>query len=261
MKTKNVMIAALVVASMLFTAKNIENGSLSQVAARTPVTAPALYEAFAAPVAARPLTQEDESATAKVIVEAPDKVKVGELVVIDCSKSEADDFSWEVVPATKNFMVIDDGKRAVFSHGASGEFMFIIGISHKGKVHVKTHTIKVVGGVTPSDGLATKIQSWCDKVQSPTKRDDALRLAQSFSSVSVILDDADGPLEIVQATKRSNENALGTKIGAWEPFFLDLRDELKRRASEGKLNDAESHRKLWLEISDGLESYADTLEE
>jgi len=198
--------------------------------------------------------------TAKVVLKAPDKVKVGQLVTLDVSASTANTYSWKVIPPTENFRVIEGGKEAVFSSQTGGDYVFVIAVAKDDTVDVHVHTIKVTGGQPqPGDDLVTKVASWCEKVESPTKRDDALKLAQSFSSVSAVISETMTPADIVEATKKSNRDALGDNVEQWVPFLEGLQAELKTLAEAGKLEDTAAHAAMWRSIADGLKAYAETL--
>jgi hypothetical protein len=207
-----------------------------------------------------------------VEIVAPDKVKPGELVVL-AADGDATSFSWQVIPATDNFLQIDGGRRAVFSSGSSGKFMFVLAVAKDGKVEVKTHTIQVgVSGPSPTPGptptpqptddFAMRVVAWCEAVDSPTKRDDALKLSQSFISVAATISSGviKTPGEILEVTKTANRAALGDAgVQAWAPFLESLRAELNAMGKAGKLDDADAHAELWQAIGDALRSYAESM--
>lgn len=209
-----------------------------------------------------PVTPEPaDPNAAKVVIKAPASVKAGDLVVLDVSGSNAMSFAWKVVPETANFLVIDGGKRAVFSNGTGGDFLFIVSAAKGDTVDVKTHTVKVDGpdGTPAPTDIASKVAAWCEPVESPTKRDEALKLAQSFSSVAAVITPAMTPEDIGEATKKSNRDALGENVTKWEPFLISLMGELQSQAEAGNLPDTEAHAKAWRSIAEGLKRYADTL--
>ena len=100
------------------------------------------------------------------------------------------------------------------------------------------------------------------QVESDTKRDDCLKLAQSFASVAMVMDGGTltTPGDIVRATVKSNQEALGDKLEAWLPFREGLATELKALAAKNELSDTASHIKVWKIIANSLRDYADTLE-
>lgn len=205
-----------------------------------------------------------------VKLNAPTEARVGELVVLDVSASDVESFEFKVIPETKNFIVDTNDKRAVFSSETPGEYLFIVAGAKDGKVSVVTHKIIVAGGtVTPGTPviatLDSQVKTWADPVVSATKRDEALKLAQSFTSVASIVEQsvASGQLmsidDIVAATVTSNKAALGTSLDAWAPFRTGLSAYLKSRADAGELSDMASHVATWKAIAVALESYAATL--
>lgn len=203
-----------------------------------------------------------EKEVAELIVEGPIKVKAGDLVVISVEKSRAASFKWIVMPSTDNFLVIDGGKRVVFSSGVGGDYKFIVACSLGDTCDVAVHTVTVMGEpATPADSLASRIASWCEQVNSESKRDECLALAQSFSSVALVMEGGTltTPSEIVKATFKSNQDALGSSLDAWLPFRNGLAKELGQMAEKGSLPDTESHIKVWKAIAAALRDYASTL--
>jgi len=197
---------------------------------------------------------------ARVVLKAPDKAKVGQLVVLDVSESVAAGFKWEPRTKTNNFLVIEGGKRAVFSAEAAGEFTFVVAVAKGDTVDVVIHTIKITGGTpSPTDDLPTRVASWCEGVQSPTKRDDALKLAQSFSSLSAVIKPEMTPEDIIEATKNSTRDALGDNLKHWAPFLDGLGAEMTKLSAAGQLNDADSHKRVWKAIAEALGEYAKAL--
>ena len=215
------------------------------------------------PTPVEPVVEPTEATeVAKLVVEGPTKVEVGQLVVISVEKSSASSFKWIVLPSTDNFLVIDEGRRVCFSSGESGEFRFIVACSLGDTCDVAVHTVTVIGNdPTKVNGLESKVALWCEDVESDTKREEALLLAQSFASVAMVMDGGTltTPKEIVQATYRSNREAHGDKMEDWLPFREGLQAELTRLANAGLLPDTASHIRVWREIAAALRTYADTL--
>jgi hypothetical protein len=217
--------------------------------------------------AVKAITQEPvepitEEAVAELVVEGPTKVKAGDLVVISVEKSRAASFKWIVLPSTDNYLVIDGGKRVVFSSGAGGEFRFIVACSLGDTCDVAVHTVTVKGEpATPADNLASRIASWCDQVQSESKRDECLALAQSFSSVAMVMEGGTltTPSEIVKATFKSNQDALGQSLDNWLPFRNGLAAELGKMSESGTLTDAASHVQVWKAVATALREYASNM--
>ena len=201
--------------------------------------------------------------SAAVEIQAPAQAAVGELVVLSVEDSDASSFSWQVVPPTKHFMVIDDGRRAVFSAPNPGDYLFIVGAAKGDTVDLKTHKLTIEGSVptpapspTPAGDLGTKVSS----LAASTKLDkaSASTIATSFLSVSstVSAGALTDPADIVQATKKAVQAALGPNASAATPFLQGLQVELKAQADAGKLPDATAHAQAWREIAAALHVYA-----
>lgn len=212
--------------------------------------------------------EQAPAATAAVTIKAPATIKVGQLAIIDVSDSTAASFSWQVVPPTDNFHVIDGGKRAVFTTAideTAESFLFIVGGAKADTVDVKTWRIQVTGrpnsATTTETAIAAKVAQWCQAVTSPTKRDDLTKLAQSFASVAEAAKSTTmTPDAMVQATTQSNLKALGAdNLKNWAPFFNSLQAELKALDIAGKLPDGIAHIAVWEQIATGLNQYAATL--
>lgn len=209
---------------------------------------------------------------AEIIIIAPTEVKIGELVILDVSQSIANEFEWMIVPETDDFLIIDDGRRAVFSSGVAGEFMFIIAGAVGDSVDVKRHVVRVVGNTPPPEpvdpidpddpvsALSEKVGSWCGKIQSPTRTSDATKIAAAFESIAAQIDAGTltEPHKIVLATSKANREALGDQLQAWIPFLRSLQAELEQQADDGLLVTPAQHSVTWKEIAKGLRYFANS---
>jgi len=218
-----------------------------------------------------PVTQDDSprSDQPEVVIEAPSTVKVGDMIVIDVSKSIGEGFDLIIRPQPPQVRVFNDGKVVVTATGPkTTEYLIIVSCALNGKSDVKVQVVRVIGPqpfkpVDPGENIAEKVLSWCETVNSPTPRDDALKLAQSFSSLATVINSNtfNAPIEIVAATKTSNRDALGSNLEYWVPLLDGLMNELKAMSSAGKLPDALSHGPVWRAVSEGLKAYAEKLAE
>lgn len=204
---------------------------------------------------AKVITQEPTNSNqAKLIITGVSEAQVGDLVVISVEDSNAASFKWMVTPSTDNILVIDDGKRIVFSSGVLGKYTFTVACALGDTVDLASHTVDIVPPAEPLSELASKITSWCELINSSNKRDECLALSQSFSSIATLIEagnllTAD---EIVAATSLSNKAALGDSLELWQPFRDGLVKHLTEIAAEGKLSDPASHTKVWREIAESL---------
>jgi hypothetical protein len=221
------------------------------------------------------LTDLDIVGEAVVVITAPKEVKLGKLVVLDVSESTGNKFKWMVVPETEDFLVIDDGRRAVFSSGVPGEYMFIVACAAGDSVDVKRHIVRIlsisppppidpIDPVSPPNPtrimseLGKKVTSWCVKVQSPTRSAEARQLADGFESVASQIDAGilTSAYEIIQSTTDAHKGALGDRLQVWIPFLRGLQAELEQRADNRTLVSPAQHSVAWKEIAKGLRYFA-----
>lgn len=215
----------------------------------------------------------DKEEGPQVIIGAPDEVKIGEMIIIDLRDSLGEGIDMKIIPEPKQVRVFKEGKVICASTGnITTAYLFIFSCSMDGQTDVKTHIVNVKGAqvvapnnpaiiVRPGDNLPQKVAMWCQVVQSPTLRDDTLKLAQSFASISAIINTgafADVG-EISDAINTSNHDALGDNLQNWLPMLSSLNKELQAMTDASLLDDMESHAKLWEKVSQGLLMYAETL--
>lgn len=196
-------------------------------------------------------TQEAEGF--QVGITAPTEVKLGDLVILEVTGEAAASYKWKIVPESDNFLVIDNGKRAVFSHGIEGNFMFILAAAKDGDVDVVTHDLRVVGKPSYS-GIETKVRQWVRGVN--TTKDEAEKLANSFKTVAMVarsgqIRDIEG---FIQATKVANQDAIGANLESWAPFRAALNQELTSKHEAGELPDLDAHIQYWIELSEALKA-------
>jgi hypothetical protein len=204
---------------------------------------------------AQAITQE-----AKIVLEGPSFAGVGDLVVISVEKSSAKSFKWLVMPSTDNLLVIDGGKRIVFSSGEKGEYTFIVACGLGDDCDLAVHRL-TIGEKPPVNILSSKIASWCESITTENKADEAVALAESFESNAARIEAGElvTAEEIVRATFETNKKALGDSHEDWMPFREGLAKELTSMAEAGGLADAQAHKQTWLMISQGLWEYAEKL--
>lgn len=193
-----------------------------------------------------------------LIIQAPDECEVGELVRIDATKSDVDHFTWQIIPATPDFEVIEDGRRGLLSAriaSAGQSFLIIISAAKKlddGSVvsYLQHHTIDVLGEA-PEPGpenISTRVRRWTREVEDYPKREaHALALAQVFRKLGTAEDITVD--QILQATATANTAVLGEDLERWMPFLKPLGEELDTIELETR----EQYKDVWLKIADGIE--------
>lgn len=196
----------------------------------------------------------------KVVITAPSKVAIGEMIVVDVSKSTGSGFTFIVQPTPARIFEDSSGKTITFGTGTDiKEFLLIVSCAKGDESDCKTQKIKVrgVGGLT-SQPLGEIIKELAVDVQSPDVRGDALKLSQSFSTMALDQDVKDVPA-LLKKTGTSNRDALNGHFEAWSEVRRNITAYLKELAKEGKLKgtDLETHRTIWKGIAKALAEFAE----
>lgn len=188
---------------------------------------------------------------AKIILEAQNECEVGELVELDASKSNANSFAWRIVPGTKNFRVIEDGKMALFCSGQPGKYLFILAAAKADTIDCVVHTITVKPASpppVPPDPFISKVRSWL-----PTNPDIVIieKLARSFERVA-----SAGHTDVavlVKTTALSNRGILGTDLESYKSFLIAFSNYLKANYQDKSIED---HLELWFRMAAALRGQA-----
>ncbi len=201
---------------------------------------------------------------AEIIVTAPDKVAIGQLIRVDISNSKGKTYKWRTIPENLDIEVYDGGKKVCFSSPKVGIITLIVASANENDVDLKVIQITVgepviippgPGPVVPTT-LTGKVANWVTTlVKTENVKEEAAKLAASFNSIAAQIDkgtltDVD---KIADATSASNRAALKTTITDWMPFLTQLQKEFKSQAQAGTLVTAEQHAEVWKEVARGLE--------
>lgn len=189
-----------------------------------------------------------DNTDARIILTAPTTCKVGELVVLDASKSNAVSFEWRVIPVTSNFEVIEEGERAFFCAGEPGTYLFIISAAKRDTVDCVVHSIKVTGVAlpTPVNNFTLKVKSWLPQNPNPKILE---KLAISFERVA-----SAGHTNVetlVKTTALSNRGSLGVNLEEYKPFLINFSSYLKENYSNKSID---KHTELWFQMASSLRS-------
>lgn len=191
-----------------------------------------------------------------IVLNAQDEAEIGELVRLDASGSDVDGLTWQILPETPDFEVIEEGRRAFFSSRVSGSYLIIVAGAKGGVPYLKHHTIDVVGDdpVTPPgpEGLGAKVKRWTKAVKEYEGREvHALAIAGAFRTLSTAEDiDVD---QMLGATATANSAILGDNVENWLPLLEPLGEELDAIMEAGGLSTRDNYKTIWLEIADGIE--------
>ena len=204
-----------------------------------------------------PIAGQDAVPEVGIVLRAQDECEVGELVRLDATESDVDGLTWQILPATPDFEIIEDGRRAFFSargESAGKSFLIIVAGAKGGQPYLTHHTIDVIG-VAPEPGpetLATTVRRWVRNVEEYEGRKvQGLALAQVFRKLATA-DDITVE-QILEATATANSAVLGDNLQKWLPFLEPLGQELDTLTEAGKLCTREDYKNVWLSIADGIE--------
>lgn len=190
-------------------------------------------------------------AYASIELKAPETCVVGELVILDASESTCESLKWQVLRVDSalsesiDFRAFD--KIACFSARESSIWLIIVSGVIEGKPELLTRKLTVIGNDNITNDLDSKIKVWLKLVKSNTVKEESLKLAQSFRTIS---NASIPPEKFLEATALANKQILGDSLQLWIPFF----DELGRYLdSLDNLVSTVDYQKLWVEIANGLE--------
>lgn len=186
---------------------------------------------------------------------APIECEVGELVRFDARESNVDALVWSIIPASDDFEMVDENRRAFFSARSPGEYLILIAGAKNGKAFLLHQTLTVTGKAIPDSELSTDIGKWLNTVPDfPAKKAQTLAMASVFRKLAKSDTDLDTMLE---ATALANSAVIGEAyIENWIPFLESLGKELDRLDESHQLANREAYRMKWLEIASALERFA-----
>lgn len=199
-----------------------------------------------------------------IIVEAPSVVKIGTLVEIDASQSHANSFAWLVSPSAEgNIRIVDDGRRAYLTCGKPTTYtVTIAAASSDGMASIEQVTITfeplpidpIPAPELPKSPLTLAVIAGVEKVQSPFRDSEQLRLANVFNTVATMIDAGviKTPEDVIAATAKLKKEAIGESAEAWAPFSDAVGSELNKMSEAKKLSTVEDHKAVWREIANAL---------
>ncbi len=186
---------------------------------------------------------------------APIDCEVGELVRFDARESDVDALVWAIIPASDDFEMVDENRRAFFSARSPGKYLILIAGAKNGKAFLLHQTLTVTGTAIPDTGLATDIKKWMNTVPDfPEKKAQTLAMANVFRKLAT----SDTEFEtMLDATALAISAVIGEAyIDNWITFLENLEKELDRLDGSRQLANREDYRLKWLEIASALERFA-----
>lgn len=195
--------------------------------------------------------------TPQITLRAKKLCEVGELLRLDATESTVDGLTWQIIPKTNDFEVIENGRRAFFSSRTPGsEYLVILAGAKDGKAYLKHHKIRVRGEL-PAPGPKTidlKISEWLDLVpESEFKKEDAIRVATAFEETASKLQAGEMDVDnMLEATAVANVVALGERLEDWKAFLTELGTEMQIYVDSGQLETREQFLEVWATVAKGL---------
>ena len=207
---------------------------------------------------------------AKIILPNEIEINVGELGLLDATKSNGVAFIWRCIPDGLNVQIFAEGRKLMFSSSKIGEYICVISSAYNDEVDQKVVTVTVhpknydpdnpnpeppaPGPIVPDGTLQGNILAWSQSVRSPGKVMEAAALARGFDAVAVQI--VAGTVltaeDVQKATRKATNSALGSSLAQWTPFLNSLQAYLKKETLRGTLVTVEDHIKVWRDIADGL---------
>ena len=200
------------------------------------------------PTLAQEATVPTNDSCAKIVLDAPSKARVGELVRLDVTESTAETFQWILIPDSVDFEVIDSGRRAMFSAREPGQYRFIVGCALGGTLDIVTHVVRIVGPPTKptTESLAEWIPYWMDAMKLDRGQTEAL--ARSFEMIAADMANLPEPKDWITKTAEANRDIVGDDMDAWKPLL----EKIGKACASRQLTTPEQHAEVWLEIAEGL---------
>jgi len=184
-----------------------------------------------------------------ITLDVPATCEIGELVRLDATGSDVDALTWQIIPDTPDFEVVDGGKRAFFSSRQPGEYRVIIAGAKGGVPSLLTRVIEVTGTAKPLSLKQVVTKAVKSVADYPGKDEKQKALGQVFRRLASDNLDVD---KILEATALANSAVLGADLDKWVPFLDAIGDELDAMILDGRLGDRASYSAAWLTIAEVL---------
>lgn len=198
---------------------------------------------------------------AEIVMSAPDKVLVGDLVQVHASESTAKSFKWIITGVKEgNYVIVDNGQRAIIGANAEGEISVTLAAAIADTVDLKAIVIEVVNPnkllVVPEDSpLRDKIQVIIANINTADKADQQRALSQAFSNVASLIES--GVLtdrqKVVDYTSQLTRAAVSANPTEWEPVLIAVEEHVAEVVRRNKLATVQDHVSVWREISNAIQ--------
>jgi len=189
-------------------------------------------------------------AGAEVALKGPERIEAGNLAVIRLEAPEEAQAKWLLIgpEGIENcWIVLENGRVAVFASRQPARLFFICAVSYGGKLELLSHTLEN-GHAPPSPGpgpepepapgrLAQLVKKLAEASVDPPRRSEALRLAAALEQLAGQLRAApEKPLRQAREQVRADcRRALGAAALRWEDFSERLAAEIAKQPPQNTL--------------------------
>jgi hypothetical protein len=195
------------------------------------------------------LPQQAPAVEGILILDAPESCEVGELVRLDTAGSTVSTYKWAIVPTSEDFMVVENGQRAVFSGREPGHYIIVVAAATGDRAALVVHELEVLAQGGSAEHIVAR---WLKKVKYDdpfAKAKMVAKLSATFGSLAL---DNIPPTEMLQKAAAANRAVLGDDLEKWEDFLIALGHYLDQKSEAGQLTTTEEYQAVWQEISDAL---------
>lgn len=159
-----------------------------------------------------------------ISLEVPDSYEIGELIVLDASKSKADTLIWKIIPESPNFKIED--KIAFFSSIKPIDYTIVVVAQNNRDLSCQVYNLNYSKKIINLTTFELEVKSWLDPSNQKT---DALKIAQGYKNIARLIetDILTTVDDIVSATSRVTTDALGNNLDVWRPFIVNFQNYLE----------------------------------
>lgn len=189
-----------------------------------------------------------KSKAVKCLIEAPIEAQPGQLITLE-AKIPAASYTWKVIPDNKNYKIIEDGKKLIFSSQYPGTYIFVLAAAKSDTVDIVTHTINIKSKSNPNpdpkpDNFIELVKTWLPENYD---HNEPMLLSRSFELVALVgHEDIDKLLKITAA---SNRSALGDNLEKWKPFLTEVSKYCQENLDDKSIDE---HIDFWFKLAKAL---------
>lgn len=203
-------------------------------------------------------------------IQAPAKVKAGQIVWIKTEGSRFDDIVWKSGAPDHAWSLSEDKRTCMFQSMDAGKFLFIVAVSKNNRVDVACFQIELTGGSepqpnppqpgpdndpSPGSAFSVTIRNLLKQhVPQASLSKHARKLSEQIRNLCNGIStnkDRYNPRTAREAFVKRNRTVIGEDIGSWKFFSDAMAVEVKKEVGDNPtLNDLV---RAWNQVADALE--------